>query len=55
MASLSHFLDILEKELNAHIQKAVPEKTKIAKTYIKTFEGKKNMKLKYQFDSFAQQ
>ena len=27
MAFLSHFSDILEKELNALIQKAIPEKT----------------------------
>ena len=30
MASLSRFSDVLEEELNAHIQKAVPKETKIA-------------------------
>ena len=34
MASLSHFSgDISEEELNALIQKAIPEKTKIARKY----------------------
>ena len=33
MASLSFFSDVSEKKLNGHIQKAVPEKTKIAIKY----------------------
>ena len=56
MASLSHFSDVFEQKLNAYIKKAVPEKTKIAKTYdIKTLKGKQKMNLKYQFDSFIWQ
>ena len=54
MVSLSHFKDVSEEELNAHIQKAVPEKTKIATKYgIKVSKSKKKMNLKYQFDSFT--
>ena len=54
MASLSIFLDVLEKELNALIQKAMLEKTKIARKYgIKNFIGKKKMNLRYQFDKFT--
>ena len=42
MASLSRISDVLEEELNALIQKAVPEKSKIAAKYgIKIFKGKK--------------
>ena len=43
MAALSHFLeDISEKELNTLIQKAIPEKTKIArKCGLKNLKGKK--------------
>ena len=42
MASLSRISDVLEEELNALIQKAIPEKTKIATKYdIKIFKGKK--------------
>ena len=42
MASLSRFSDVSEQKLNSHIQKAVPEKTKIATKYgIKIFKGKK--------------
>ena len=53
MASLSRFQNVSEEELNAFIQKAVPQKTKIATRYdIQIFEGKK-MNLKYQFDSFT--
>mgnify|MGYP001796016610 CR=1 FL=1 len=38
MASLSRFSDVLEEKLNALIQKAIPEKTKIArKRGIKNF------------------
>ena len=41
MASLSRFPDVSEKELNAYIQKAVPEKTKIAAKYdIKMFKSR---------------
>ena len=55
MASLSRFQNVSEEELNAFIQKAVPQKTKIATRYdIQIFEGKK-MNLKYQFDSFTRQ
>ena len=40
-----HFSDVSEKELNAHIQKAVAE---IATKYdIKIFKGKKKMNSKY--------
>ena len=40
MASVSRFWDVLEKELKAHIHKAVPEKTKIATKYdIKVLKG----------------
>ena len=54
MASPSRFSDVSEKELNAHFQKAVPEKTKIATKYdIKIFKGKKKINLKYQYDSFT--
>ena len=36
------FLDVLEEELNALIQKAIPEKTEIARKYsITKFKGKK--------------
>ena len=42
MAALSHFSeDVSEEELNALIQKAIPEKTKIATKY-----GLKNLKCK---------
>ena len=33
MKYLSHFFDVFENELNALIQKAIPEKTKIAWKY----------------------
>ena len=41
--ALFHFTeDISEEELNALIQKAIPEKTKIAKKYgLKNLKGKK--------------
>ena len=43
MATLSHFSDVLEVELKAHIQKTAPEKTNIAaKCDIKIFKGKEN-------------
>ena len=54
MVSLSRFSDAPEEEINAHIQKAVPGKTKIATKYdIKVFKCKKKMNLMYQFDSFS--
>ena len=56
MAAFSRFSeDVSEEELNALIQKAVPEKTKIAWKYdLKNFKGKKKkLILKYQFDSFT--
>ena len=46
--------DVSEEELNALIQKAIPEKTKIARKYgLKNFKGKKKKNLKYQFDIFT--
>ena len=56
MAAFSRFSeDVSEEELNALIQKAIPEKTKRARKYglknLKRQEKKKN--LKYQFDSFT--
>ena len=48
--------DVSEEKLNALIQKAIPEKTKIARKYgLKHLMGKKKKKknLKYQFDSFS--
>ena len=42
MASLSQFSDVFEEELNALIQKAIAQKTKIARKYaIKNFKSKK--------------
>ena len=42
MESLSRFSKVSEEELNALIQKAVPEKSKVATKYdIKIFKGKK--------------
>ena len=43
MASFSRFSeDVSEEELNAFIQKAFPEKTKIARNYgLKNLKGKK--------------
>ena len=42
MAALSHFSkDVSEEELNALIQKAIPEKTKLARKY-----GLTNLKTK---------
>ena len=42
MASLSRFSNVSEEKLNALIQKAIPEKTKIERKYdIKSFKGKK--------------
>ena len=57
MASLFCFSGISEKEVNAHVQKTVPEETKVATTYgFKISKGKKKtMHLKYQFDSFSRQ
>ena len=51
MAALSRFSeDVSEEELNALIQKAIPEKTKIARKYgLKNLKGKKTKNLKYQF------
>ena len=49
MASLSRFSDDSEEVLNALIQKAITEKSKIARKYgIKSFKGKKVMNWKYQ-------
>ena len=42
MAALSRFSNVSEEELNALIQNAIPEKTKIARKHgIKNFKGKK--------------
>ena len=55
MAFLSRFSDVSEEKSNALIQKAIAEKTKIARKYgKKNFKGKKRMNLTYQFDSFTQ-
>ena len=55
MAALSRFSEDVSKEkLNALIQKAIPEKTKIATKYgVKYLKVKKRRNLKYQFDSFT--
>ena len=54
MASLSRFSDVWEEELNSHIQKAVPEKTKLGTRYgIKIVKGKKKINLNYQFEIFT--
>ena len=55
MADLYRFSEhVSEEELNAYIQKAIPEKTKIARKYtLKNFKGKKKGISKYQFDSFT--
>ena len=54
MASLSRFLDVLEDEFNAFMEKEIPQKNKIArKCGMKNFKGKIKMNLKYQFDSFT--
>ena len=51
MAALSRFSeDVSEEELNAPIQKPIPEKTKIARRISRV---RKKNKLKYQFDSFT--
>ena len=43
--------DVSEEELKTDIQKAVLEKTKIARKYsLKNSKGKKKKNLKYQFD-----
>ena len=57
MAALSRFSeDVSEEELNALIQKAIPEKIKIARKYgINNFKVKKKMNFKYQFNSFTQE
>ena len=53
MAPLSHFS---EEKLNTYIQKALPEKTKIARKYVKlNSNSETKMNLKYQFDSFTRQ
>ena len=42
MANLSRFSDVLEEDINALLQKAIPEKTKTARKYgIKHFKDKK--------------
>ena len=48
MAAFSRFSeDVSEDELNAFIQKAVPEKAKIARKYaLKNFKGKEKRNLK---------
>ena len=56
MAAFSRFSeDVSEEELNVLIQTAIPEKTKIAKTYgLKNLKGKKKKKnFNYQFESFT--
>ena len=56
MAALFRFSeDVSEEELNALIQKAIPEKTKIARKYgLKNLIYKKKKRiLKYQYDSFT--
>ena len=55
MSALSRFSeDVSEEELNALIQKKIPEKTKIAiKFGLKNLKGKKKKNLKYQSDSFT--
>ena len=47
MAALYHFSDdVSEKELNALIQRAIPEKTKIARKYgLKNLKGKKKKRI----------
>ena len=46
--------DVSEEELNALIQKAIPEKTKITRKYdLKNLKDKKKKNLKYQIDSFT--
>ena len=54
MAALSRFSeDVSGEELNALIQKAIPEKTKIARKHgLKNLKGEK--KIIWQFDSFTQ-
>ena len=55
MAAFSRFSeDVSEEDLYALIQKAIPEKTKIArKNGLKHLKRKKKKNLKYQFDSFT--
>ena len=55
MAAFSRFSeDVSEEELNALTQKAIPQKTKIARKYgLKNFKGEKKKNLKYQADSFT--
>ena len=55
MAALYCFSsDVSEEELNALIQKAIPEKTKISRKYgLKDLKVKKKKNLKYKFDSFT--
>ena len=55
MAVLSRFSeDVSEEELNALIQKVIPEKTKITRKYgLKNLKGKKKKNYRYQFDSFT--
>ena len=47
MAAFSRFSeDVSKEELNALIQKAIPEKTKIARKYgLKNLKGKKEFKI----------
>ena len=54
MAALSRFSeDVSEEKLNALIQKAIPEKTKIGKNYGLKISKVRKRKLKYQFESFT--
>ena len=55
MAAISRFSeDISGEDLNALIQKAIPEKTKKArKCGLKNLKSKKKRILKYHFDSFT--
>ena len=52
MAALSRFSDGVSEDLNAFVQKAISEKTKIARKYdLKHLKVRKKRILKYQFDS----
>ena len=57
MEALSRFSEpVSDEELNALIQKAIPEKTKIAfknKLWLKKSQGQEKNNLKYQFYSFT--
>ena len=55
MAAFSRFSEeVLEEELNALIQKAISQKTKIARKYgVRNLKGKEKTNLRNQFDSFT--